>query len=74
VQRLLGHRAPKVTTPYAHLSSDAMLEAVVVLGRVVTMERLKIKAKAEEKGVRRGRSVSYGAISDISGRANKTYA
>jgi len=51
-----------------------MLEAVVVLGRVVTMERLKIQATAEEKGVRRGLSVSYGANSDISGRVNAIYA
>ena len=36
VQKLLGHHDPKVTMRYAHLSPQAMLEAVNVVGNVVT--------------------------------------
>ncbi|TSE29872.1 site-specific integrase [Tepidimonas charontis] len=35
VQKLLGHYDPKVTMRYAHLSPQAMLEAVNVVGRAV---------------------------------------
>ena len=35
VQKLLGHHDPKVTMRYAHLSPQAMLEAVNVVGNVV---------------------------------------
>jgi len=35
VQKLLGHQDPKVTMRYAHLSPQAMLEAVNVVGNVV---------------------------------------
>ena len=35
VQKLLGHHDPKVTMRYAHLSPQAMLEAVDVVGNVV---------------------------------------
>ena len=35
VQKLLGHHDPKVTMRYAHLSPQAMLEAVNVVGTVV---------------------------------------
>ncbi|MCS6810378.1 MAG: tyrosine-type recombinase/integrase [Tepidimonas sp.] len=35
VQRLLGHHDPKVTMRYAHLSPQAMREAVNVVGHVV---------------------------------------
>lgn len=35
VQKLLGHHDPKVTMRYAHLSPQAMLEAVNVVGRTV---------------------------------------
>ena len=67
VQKLLGHYDPKVTMRYAHLSSDAMLEAANVVGRVVTMEMSRNQAKAEEKHVRAALSVAEGASSDISG-------
>ena len=67
VQKLLGHYDPKVTMRYAHLSSDAMLEAANVVGRVVTMELSKNQAKAEERHVRAALSVAEGASSDISG-------
>ncbi len=40
VQKLLGHHDPKVTMRYAHLSPQAMLEAVNVLGQVVAAGRL----------------------------------
>jgi len=36
VQKLLGHHDPKVTMRYAHLSPQAMLEAVNVVGHIVT--------------------------------------
>lgn len=36
VQRLLGHHDPKVTMRYAHLSHQAMLEAVNLVGEAVT--------------------------------------
>jgi integrase len=35
VQKLLGHHDPKMTMRYAHLSPQAMLEAVNVVGNVV---------------------------------------
>ncbi len=35
VQKLLGHHDPKVTMRYAHLSPQAMLEAVNIVGNVV---------------------------------------
>ncbi|MCS7017174.1 MAG: hypothetical protein NZM42_13795 [Gemmatales bacterium] len=35
VQRQLGHHDPKVTMRYAHLSPQAMLEAVNMVGNVV---------------------------------------
>jgi integrase len=37
VQRLLGHHDPKVTMRYAHLSPQAMLEAVNVVGNMVSV-------------------------------------
>ena len=39
VQRLLGHHDPKVTMRYAHLSPQAMLDAVNVVGDVVAQAR-----------------------------------
>ena len=39
VQKLLGHHDPKVTMRYAHLSPQAMLEAVNVVGNVVAGAR-----------------------------------
>ena len=41
VQKLLGHHDPKVTMRYAHLSPQAMLEAVNVVGDVVTGARVR---------------------------------
>jgi len=35
VQKLLGHHDPKVTMRYAHLSPQAMLEAVNIIGNIV---------------------------------------
>ena len=35
VQKLLGHHDPKVTMRYAHLSPQAMLEAVNIIGSIV---------------------------------------
>lgn len=40
VQKLLGHHDPKVTMRYAHLSPQAMLEAVNVVGNVVAGARV----------------------------------
>jgi len=40
VQKLLGHHDPKVTMRYAHLSPQAMLEAVNVVGNVVAAARM----------------------------------
>ena len=39
VQKLLGHHDPKVKMRYAHLSPQAMLEAVNVVGNVVGSRR-----------------------------------
>jgi integrase len=39
VQRLLGHHDPKVTMRYAHLSPQAMLDAVNVVGNAVAEAR-----------------------------------
>lgn len=40
VQKLLGHYDPKVTMRYAHLSPQSMLDAVNVVGNVVTGARV----------------------------------
>lgn len=40
VQKLLGHHDPKGTMRYAHLSPQAMLEAVNVVGNVVACARV----------------------------------
>ena len=48
VQRLLGHHDPKVTMRYAHLSPQAMLEAVNVVGEVVA--RRSVAARPQDAG------------------------
>lgn len=46
VQKLLGHYDPKVTMRYAHLSPEAMLEAVNVVGNVVGRRTMADQAVA----------------------------
>ena len=52
VQKLLGHHDPKVTMRYAHLSPQAMLDAVNVVGNVVAGARVnRVGVAANEAGV-----------------------
>jgi len=50
VQKLLGHHDPKVTMRYAHLSPQAMLEAVNVVGNVVAGARVGRPVAAASQG------------------------
>ena len=50
VQKLLGHHDPKVTMRYAHLSPQAMLEAVNVVGNVVAGARVNRVGVAANEG------------------------